>query len=136
MAVDRQGLLLSQPASLPVLTFATHVYDQRKNRSQNVEAELMFVDKRTAKIVHEEKLAQPLQQGFDIAGDAERHQVVIKAQGISLRLTFTGKPLADDGAAAKPAGSKESDTRACRQGRDARGAKLVSDHRSRHCRSP
>jgi outer membrane protein assembly factor BamB/tetratricopeptide (TPR) repeat protein len=110
MAVDRQGLLLSQPAALPVLTFATLVYDQRKNRSQNVEAELTFLDKRTAKVVHEEKLAQPVQQGLDISGDAERHQVVVRAHGISLRLTFTGKPPADDGAAAKPEGAKESDT--------------------------
>ncbi|HVU86931.1 MAG TPA: PQQ-binding-like beta-propeller repeat protein [Pirellulales bacterium] len=111
LEVDRQGLLLSQPASLPVLTFATHVYDQRKNRSQNVEAELLFVDKRTAKIVHEEKLAQPVQQGIDISGDPELHEVLVRAHGVSLRLKFTGKPLADEAAApASNDDAKESDT--------------------------
>jgi len=91
LAVDRDGLLLSQPAALPVLTFATHVYDQRKNRSHNVEAEFICLDKRTGRVVHEEKLPQPVQQGLDIVGVPERHQVVLRAQGTELRLTFTGK---------------------------------------------
>jgi hypothetical protein len=84
--VDRQGLLLSQPAALPVLTFATLVYDQRnKNRGQNGEAELVFLDKRTGRVVHEEKIAQPLQQGLDIVGDPEHHQIVVKTQGNSTK---------------------------------------------------
>jgi hypothetical protein len=108
MQVDRQGLSLYQPAALPVLTFATHIYDQRKNRSHNVEAEIICVDKRTGKIVHDEKLSQPVQQGLDISGDPERHQVILKAQGtqgVSLRLTFTGKEAPAEGTS--QAGSKK-----------------------------
>jgi hypothetical protein len=105
--VDRQGLLLSQPAALPVLTFATLVYDQRnKSRAQNGEAELVFLDKRTGRVVHDEKIAQPLQQGLDIVGDPERHQIVIKTQGAATRLTFTGAPLPDDRSADIPADSE------------------------------
>ncbi len=109
MQVDRQGLSLSQPAALPVLIFATHVYDQRKNRSHNMEAELVCLDKRTGKVVHDEKVAQTLQQGLEISGDPEHHQVALRAAGISVRLTFTGKPLpADKTSQAGPAGESET----------------------------
>ena len=89
--VDRYGLLLSQPAALPVLTFATHVYDPRNGQAHNVEAEVAFLDKRTAKIVHEEKLKQPM-AAMDVVGDPLLHQIAMKTQGTGILLTFTGKP--------------------------------------------
>jgi outer membrane protein assembly factor BamB len=97
LAVDRRGLLLSQPSALPVLTFATLVTDNaRKNRQQPTEAELVFLDKRTGKVVHQEVLPQPIQQGLDIEGDPEHHQVFLKTQGATIRLTFTGKPVPEE----------------------------------------
>jgi outer membrane protein assembly factor BamB/predicted negative regulator of RcsB-dependent stress response len=93
MAADRYGLLLSQPAALPVLTFATHVYDPRSGRARNVEAEVAFLDKRTGKIVHQEKLKQPM-AAMDVVGDRVLHQVSMRTQGTGILLTFTGKPTA------------------------------------------
>ncbi len=108
MTVDRHGLLLSQPAALPVLTFATHVYDQRKNRSHNVEAEVVFVDKRTGRVVHDERLKHPI-ASVDVTGDAARHQVIMKTQGVGMSLTFTGQSLPG---ADNAEGGKESEAQA------------------------
>ncbi len=106
-AVDRHGLPLNQPMALPVLTFATHIFDQRNtNRSRSVEAAVIFLDKRTGKVVYDEKLQQQIAT-VDLVGDPERHQVVLKTQGTSIRLTFTGKqPEVGD------ADEKESETKA------------------------
>jgi len=91
--IDKQGLLLSQPAGLPVLTFATQIYNQRmNNQARLVETEVRFLDKRTGRIVFEEKLANQI-LAVDLLGDPERNQVVLKTPGSGVRLTFTGKPL-------------------------------------------
>ncbi|MBI2825661.1 MAG: PQQ-binding-like beta-propeller repeat protein [Planctomycetia bacterium] len=90
--VERRGLLLSQPAALPVLTFATQIYNQKSTRMGNVETDVMFLDKRTGRTVHEEKLTNPI-VAVDLAGDPARNQIVLKTQGAGIRLTFTGKPV-------------------------------------------
>ncbi|HEY2840619.1 MAG TPA: PQQ-binding-like beta-propeller repeat protein [Pirellulales bacterium] len=93
--IDKQGLLLSQPSGLPVLTFATQIYNQQRTpQIPQVQTEVKFLDKRTGRIVYEEKLSNQI-LAVDLIGDPERNQVVLKTPGSGIRLTFTGKPVSD-----------------------------------------
>jgi outer membrane protein assembly factor BamB len=87
--IENMGLLLNQPADLPMLTFASQV--QRASRLGQVSKALIkCLDKRTGRIIVDEQPAGPI-LSIEQSGDPERHQVILKTTRTSLRLTFTNE---------------------------------------------
>jgi len=105
--VDQQGLLLNQPAALPVLVFATNIYNVGNNRrGQNHEADVTLLDKRTGKVVFNRKFDRQL--AVEVVGDPDRHQVTMKTPVAGICLTFTGKAITETSGATS---GEESDSK-------------------------
>ena len=107
--VDQQGLLLNQPAALPVLVFATNIYKNVGNsrRGQSQEADVTLLDKRTGKVVFNQKFDRQM-QSVEVVGDPDRHQVTMKTPVAGICLTFTGKAITVTSGATS---GEESDSR-------------------------
>jgi hypothetical protein len=95
--IDRHGLLLAQPPGLPALVFATTVYSTQQNNNvrrgaRATETTLLFLDKRTGRILHEE--SPPMTPSpFSLTGEWEQKEMLFRGAGSSVRLTFTGEPF-------------------------------------------
>ena len=90
--VERQQVLLSQPSRLPVLTFASQVYQRRSNGSGSYHVSVLCIDKRTGRKVCEEKFANSTGI-FELYGDPEKKTVDVVTQRNRVTMTFTGEPL-------------------------------------------
>lgn len=91
--IEMQGLSLTQPRDLPVLVFGSQIYNANNNngRTNEIKSSLLCMDKRNGRIVHDEKKKSPMSM-FEINGDPERNEVLIKSNSTALKLTFTDKP--------------------------------------------
>lgn len=88
-SLSQKGLILSQPADLPVLVFAATV--QRGRSPQAAKGELACLDKRTGRWVLQQEMDQHL--GFvDTVSNAEKHEVLVRTPVVTYRLKFTGEP--------------------------------------------
>ncbi|HEY5315275.1 MAG TPA: PQQ-binding-like beta-propeller repeat protein, partial [Pirellulales bacterium] len=87
--LENVGMLLHQPADLPLLTFAAQV-QQTGRLGQISKAVIKCVDKRTGRIVVDEHSTGPM-IAIEQTGDPEHHQVLLKTTRTSLRLTFTNE---------------------------------------------
>jgi len=111
-AIDRHGLLLSQPSDLPVLAFATTIFDATSARGRNQQTSLLFLDKRTGRVVYEGSLPNAIPT-IDLVGEPERNYVQLKTPSLAVRLTFTGEPVTDTPTdKGKTGGSKTGDGKA------------------------
>jgi len=92
--VNRQGLMLDQPAALPVLVFAARVYEKKAVAQPrgNTYYPVLIIDKRNGRTVHEESVTKHI-SGFDLSGDLESHRVVIKHIQSTIELTMTDQPV-------------------------------------------
>jgi outer membrane protein assembly factor BamB len=110
-----QALLLSQPSELPVLVFASHVYKRDPNNNNNVitVGNLMCIDKRTGRVVHQDESPNALAAGFDLVARPEARIVELKLQQQTLSMKFTDRPLppeaTTDDESKGAAGSTKSD---------------------------
>ncbi len=100
--VEQHGLLLSQPSDLPVFAFATTVYDPINGRGRNQQTSLLFLDKRSGRVVYEGGIPNPIPD-VDLIGDPERNQVALKTPYTTVTLTFTGQPYPPQSPADAPA---------------------------------
>jgi hypothetical protein len=108
--VERHGLLLSQPSDLPVFVFATTIYDPINGRGRNQQTSLLFLDKRSGRVVYEGGIPNPIPD-VHLVGDPEHNQVALKTPYTTLTLTFTGQPYPpepDNAPAKKPAENQTS----------------------------
>ncbi len=88
--VKNQGMLLTQPAGLPVLVFATSVWEQVNGRQQP-SGIATCLDKRTGRFVYEQQTAGQL-QSVECVGDPEAGRVTVRTLRASTVLTFTDEP--------------------------------------------
>jgi outer membrane protein assembly factor BamB/tetratricopeptide (TPR) repeat protein len=122
--VDKQGISLSQPTELPMLTFVTRIYEQKIQNRQGREKTRHFwtvqcLDKRTGKMIHNEQMTQHISY-FDVAALPEENQIEVRLQRDTLKLTFTDKPRSEEGEAQDEAkDSEEADTDKKPSGKDA-----------------
>ncbi len=86
----QQNVLFSQPAGLPVLIFATQLFE-RRDQGGTFHIHLLVIDKQTGRKVLEEKFPYTTSL-FQITGDPEKHTVDILLQRDKLTLTFTDQP--------------------------------------------
>jgi len=106
LELQHQNLLLSQPSGLPVVIFATQLFEQR-GQGGTFHVHLLAIDKQTGRKVLEEKLPHPTNI-FQITGDPEKHTVDILLQRDKITLTFTDEPWpAEQPASPEAASDKE-----------------------------
>ncbi|MSR59868.1 MAG: hypothetical protein EXS05_19890 [Planctomycetaceae bacterium] len=96
-SIERQGLDLSQPANLPILTFLSVSLERRKNAAGvDSQFSLLCLDKRTGRIVYSDKQANEPLYYVDFAVDIDAAQIELRLFRSTVRLTFTGKPWPDE----------------------------------------
>jgi hypothetical protein len=90
--IEDQFLLLDQPASLPLLSFASQVYQQKPNGQGVQKMRILCIDKRNGRIAYKAEFTN--NAGIlDITGDAGKKTVDLVMQRNTIRLTFTDKAI-------------------------------------------
>ena len=89
--VQRHGLLLNQPADLPVLVFARQSNDTARGGTSSG---VLCLDKRTGRAAYQnDNIGQQFNNVFEIVGDREAHTVAMTYPGQTITLTFTDNPI-------------------------------------------
>lgn len=91
-SLSQKGLILNQPADLPVLVFAAMVQRARSNQP-GARGELACLDKRTGRFVFQQETEQPMAI-VDTVSNPEKHEVLVRTPVVAYRLKFTGEPEA------------------------------------------
>ena len=68
------------------------IFDATNGRGRNQQTSLLFLDKRTGRVVYEGSLPNAIPT-IDLVGEPERNHVQLKTPGIAVKLTFTGEPV-------------------------------------------
>lgn len=89
--VEQQQLLLSQPSGLPVLVFASQVYERRAGGGGSFHVAVLAIDKRSGRKVCDEKFTNS-SGVFELSGDPQKNTVEVVTQRDKLTMTFTGEP--------------------------------------------
>ena len=94
--IENQQVLLTQPDRLPVITFASQIYDRSKQGTQRYRVTVLCIDKRTGKVVFGD---DPKEDSFtnstitlDLNGDPKAHTVAIATTRDRASLLFTDRP--------------------------------------------
>jgi hypothetical protein len=102
VVIKNQFLMSNQPAGLPVLTFASQVYEQRANGQSRYKASILCVDKRNGRVAYK-KTFNNMTGVFSISGDAAKRTIDLTMQQNTVTLTFTDKPITPPAAKKTPA---------------------------------
>jgi outer membrane protein assembly factor BamB len=91
----RQGIDLSQPASLPVLTFACCIMEKKNGQAYAFDNRfgLTCLDKRTGRLVFDERNLEEQFFSIDYSADPDQKQIELRMYRSVLRLTFTDQPV-------------------------------------------
>jgi len=92
--VKDQHLLLSQPGKLPLLTFASQVYDSSRSGNQRYQVSILCLDKRTGRVAYRGGFFYPT-SNFDVVGDLEKKTISFTMNRNAVTLILTNDP--DDG---------------------------------------
>ena len=107
--IKNQYIMMDQPANLPILTFASLMYEQKPNGQSRYRASVQCVDKRNGRTVFKKKFENATGI-FMVSGDAAKKTVDLTMQQNTVTLTFTDKPppplAAKDGKSGKAASDK------------------------------
>jgi outer membrane protein assembly factor BamB len=93
--IDRHGIDLNQPKNLPVLTFMSNFRVQKVAAPNQVENRcgLTCLDKRTGRVVFDDRRLDETLFFVDFAADADQKQLELRLFRSTVRLTFTDKPV-------------------------------------------
>lgn len=117
-SVEQHGLLLTQPADLPVVVFVHTFPSQMPNRNGELRGSVLCLDKRNGSAVCEDddcKQNAPFNySGIQVAGNPEKQTITIQWPPQSLALSFTDKPTSNTkpyqpGKPDKPESAKDGD---------------------------
>jgi len=93
--LSQQGLLLSQPRSLPALVFARQLHTVSPVNQREAKMSVMCIDKRSGRVLYKnDDLPGSTIASFEIAGDPVAHTVTVSLPAQSIKLSFTDEPLA------------------------------------------
>lgn len=106
--IDKLGLALDQPRELPVLVFASRVYEKGGASGNEPYMSIMCLDTRRGAVVHQETMkgAIPL---FEVAAVPDQQIVELKLLRHSVRMKFTDEPE-EEAATGEQAKSSAADT--------------------------
>jgi outer membrane protein assembly factor BamB/tetratricopeptide (TPR) repeat protein len=95
--IQNKGLMLNQPARVPVVVFATN--EPRQNGQQSLRGDLLCLDRRNGRFLLDQSAPQPIQGIPHVSGDPAKHEVLVQTSSRTWRLEFTDAPVAegDDG---------------------------------------
>jgi outer membrane protein assembly factor BamB/tetratricopeptide (TPR) repeat protein len=93
VAIENQMLLATQPAGLPVLTFACRSYDPTGNRNprDRQKTSVLCIDKRTGRTVYKQDCFATL-LSLTVMGDPQKKTVALITPQQTVTLKFTDKP--------------------------------------------
>jgi hypothetical protein len=90
--IERQALFPGQPSELPVLTFFIQpIQHDVVGMAYNTTVQLLCVDKRTGKIVFNERLQNQAAPSAEIIGEPDQRRVDLRMLQTTVRLTFGDK---------------------------------------------
>ncbi len=89
--IENQGMMLRQPADLPVLVFLCQ--NNETGRPARKQGNLLCIDKRTGRVAHQESFpTSDALGGMRATGDAAKRTVNVSTTGKSVELEFTAAP--------------------------------------------
>lgn len=93
--IEGYGLTLNQPVGIPMLVFASQIYENpRSGQPRPPQAVMLAIDKRNGRVLYDKRLSAPINM-IDLVGEPEKNAVVLKTMRNSLRFTFTDEPWTD-----------------------------------------
>jgi hypothetical protein len=90
--IERQFILQNQPWQLPVLCFASQVYEQSQDGNTLQVLSLMVIDKRNGRVAYKDALTNNMGL-VEVSGDPKKKTVDLTTQREVVQLTFTDQPL-------------------------------------------
>jgi outer membrane protein assembly factor BamB len=94
-SVEQQGLMLPQPAGLPMLAFVRHVRTQVRSRS-TTKTSVLCLDKRTGRPIYENDDFSFGTGYYRLAGSVEDSKVTIMLPNLTINLHYTNDPVAPE----------------------------------------
>lgn len=102
--IDQQGLVLTQPSGLPILTFARHIHHSAANGQPDAKTSLLCIDKRNGRVAYQnDSVLNTAISNFEIIGDPADDTVSILLPGKTVTLKCTDKELPPEAAAQQAA---------------------------------
>lgn len=93
--IEGYGITLHQPAGIPMLVFASQIYENPRNgQPRPPQAVMLGIDKRNGRVVYDKRLSAPINM-IDLVGEPEKNAVVLKTMRNAMRFTFTDEPWTD-----------------------------------------
>jgi hypothetical protein len=89
--LDNQAVKWNQPSDLPVLAFFNFV-QKVENNQVRASMELVCLDKRNGRILHQKKLSNNQSYYLEVAADPEKATVEVRSGLGTAKMTFTGDP--------------------------------------------
>lgn len=90
--IENQNLLTDQPADLPVVVFAAHVFESGDGGSHKRYATVLCIDKTTGGKVLDDKFSRHAST-FELSGDARKKTIDLQFYQHQITLKFTDQPL-------------------------------------------
>lgn len=110
--VEKQGLTLDQPRDLPILVFASRIYERQPPQGGNSAdpyTSVFCINKRTGGVAYQERLKGHIGM-FEIVPDLEARMIELKLLKHSVRMKFTDDPIPPEEAqSTQPAEIKDGD---------------------------
>ncbi len=90
--IDGHGLTLYQPEAVPMLVFASQVYETPRNgQIRSPQGVLLCIDKRNGRTLYDKRQPAPINM-VDVTGEPQRNAVALRTMRNTLRFTFTDEP--------------------------------------------
>ncbi len=91
--IDGHGLTLYQPDAVPMLVFASQIYETPRNgQMRSPQGVLLCIDKRNGRTLYDKRLTAPINM-VDVTGEPEKNAVLLRTMRNTLRFTFTDEPV-------------------------------------------
>ncbi|MCE9604177.1 MAG: PQQ-like beta-propeller repeat protein [Planctomycetia bacterium] len=93
--IEAYGLTLHQPEGIPMMVFASQIYENPRNgQVRPPQAVMLCIDKRTGRVLYDKRLTAPINM-IDLVGEPEKNAVVLKTMRNTMRFTFSEEPWSD-----------------------------------------
>ncbi len=92
LKIEKQIMLIDQPAALPVVLFGCQEYHQQPNGQGKWKPRILCVDKRSGRVVYQGEFNDYFGL-FDVACDVEKKTVTLTTQVDTVTLTYTDKAI-------------------------------------------
>ncbi|MBL9081045.1 MAG: PQQ-binding-like beta-propeller repeat protein [Planctomycetales bacterium] len=90
--IEGHGLTLYQPEAVPMLVFASQIYETPRNgQIRSPQGVVLAIDKRDGRTLYDKRQSTPINL-VDVTGEPQRNSVSLRTMRNTLRFTFTDEP--------------------------------------------